>query len=712
MSKTHGNQIEMKTLKTSSFKRTSSFQRSNSFRNSSDSDSNPDGFLERREEEVSFEEVLLKRRRRNESKKRNWKELALKQAKKVGPMWLIRYNYKEWLLGDVLAGITVGVVAVPQGMAYSIIVGLDPIYGLYSSFIPLLVFGLLGTSRETSVGPFALISLLASEALGKVATAGTPEYVQFAFLLTFIVGIMLILMGLFRLGFLVNFMSNPVLEGFQFASALVIGSSQLKYLFGVHPPRADTFHGTMINFFKDIHHTNWKTLCIGIFFIVFLLAIKEINKHLAKRKIFIPGPLLVLIIGILLGWALDLDVKHHVDLVGEIPKGPPSPSNPIAAALPISDGLENLQILLWQGLILSVVSFMLTISVAKKYSEERKYELNVNQELIALGASNLVGSFFQGFPVAGSLSRTVVNVTSGARTQLSGLISAVIVLASLFFLTSILALLPMTCLAAIVIVAVIGLANTDAIIDIWKIKRTDIALWSVAFFSTLALGIANGIIWSIGASIVGAIYSESKPPIVILGRLPNSVTYRSIMRFPQALVIPRMTIIRMDASLFFANINFLKDTLYSMRIKERTRCIVMDWSSVNDNDYTACRVFKMMVKDLSKDNIILLLSSIKGQVRDVLHRSGLVEEIGTRNILWELDDAVQQGLILMKEIIPQPEASPQMTEESEHTTINLEENETNLEDKGLLTHEPEEEYSPYVFENHETSENTRKQMNT
>ncbi|PRP84755.1 Sulfate permease [Planoprotostelium fungivorum] len=635
--------------------------------------------------ESSYVETLHKFRRRPVNLSTRIKKAVLATL----PHWSTRYDLRQWLVGDIIAGITVGVMAVPQGLAYSVIAGLPPINGLYASLIPLIVFAFLGTSRETAVGPFALTSIMASEAVSAIAEVGTSEYFGYTLLLTLLTGIVLTLMGIFRLGFLVNFMSNPVLEGFQFASAITIGTSQLKYLFGVNPKPSPTLYGSLYQFATQLTKIHWMTLVIGLGGVAFL----HVNGLLAKRKIHLPAPLLLMIVGIISAWALNLE-SHGVRVVGDIPSGLPPFTDPVYWAFPLDDEkMEKCKHILFQSFVLALVSFMVTLSVAKKYAEERKYNLRTNQELAALGVSNIFTSLFGGFPIAGSLSRTVVNVSSGAKTQISSLFSALIVLLSLLFLTKVLYFLPMTFLASIVLVAVSGLANTSVILDIYRTKTSDLILWCVSFSSTLLLGVANGLVVSICASVAGVIWLSSRPEIVMLGRLPGSTTYRNVVRFPQALIIPGMIIVRMDASLFFANINFFKEKLLRMVHRNAISCIVMDWSSVSDMDYTACRVFGMVLKDLKNSSVLVLMAAVKGAVRDVLVKSKLAKEIGADNVLWELHDAVRKGAAMMKR-------RPKATVEEEDEEEEEEEQPLNIQHT----------FSPFVFENEEASPAQRREL--
>ncbi|PRP79849.1 high affinity sulfate transporter 1 [Planoprotostelium fungivorum] len=628
--------------------------------------------LDRRPDEVPYAEVLA--HRRNKYPRPSYGSRLASYGKRCLPLWIVRYQ-REWLMGDIIAGVTVGAVAVPQGIAYSTIVGLPPIHGLYSSLIPVLIYAFTGTSREIAIGPFSLVSLLTAEAVTLVCSMKDPDYLAYCLLLTFMVGMILTVAGLLKLGFLVNFMSNPVLEGFQCAAALVMASNQFLPLFGLPGKEGKTFYDIMHHFADQVHDLNVISLIIGLSMIFLLLVIRKLNEYLAKYKICIPAPLVVVIIGIILGFTVHLDEKG-VMLVGHIPGGLPPLHNSLQKLQNFRGDFDNIKKLFEQAAILSLVTFMLTISVAKSYSEKRRYEVRSNQELFALGAANMVGSFLGCFPTAGSMSRTSINVTGGGRTQLSGITCACVVFVVLMLLTKVLSYLPIVCLAAIIIVSVIPMIQPMRFIEIWRTKPIDLLLCFISFFSTLFLGIANGIILSILASIINVIYSNSRPRIMILGRLPGTDSFHSVNRFPKALVIPGMTIIRMDASLFFANVNFFREKLFVLRHREHTRCIILDFEGVNDMDYTAATVFRTIAKDIKEHKILLLMAALKGPVRDVFHNSGLIPVLGSENILWEVRDAVKVGEkwmnetgILAEELHPFEEEHFQDWSEDEHQPL-------------------------------------------
>jgi len=374
--------------------------------------------------------------------------------------WLPAYN-SDQLQGDLSAGLTVGVMLIPQGMAYAMIAGLPPVYGLYASTIPLILYALLGTSRQLAVGPVAMVSLLTAAGVATLAEPGSDTYIALAIALALMVGIIQFLLGAFRLGFLVNFLSHPVVSGFTSAAALIIGFSQLKHLLGISLPKGGHVHEILLAAVRQIDQVHLPTFLLGAGGILVILVARRIDRR-------IPAPLLAVLLGILAVSILGLD-QLGVRIVGEIPVGLPSLS------LPALNG-SVIQSLLATALAISLVSFMESIAVAKAIqSRHRVDELDPNQELIALGAANIGGAFFQSYPVTGGFSRTAVNDQAGARSGLASIISAGLILLTLLFLTPLFHNLPNAILAAVIMVAVFGLIDYKEVIHLWHTDRSD--LW-------------------------------------------------------------------------------------------------------------------------------------------------------------------------------------------------------------------------------------------
>ncbi len=546
--------------------------------------------------------------------------------------WVKKYKSSDFS-GDLSAGLTVGVMLIPQGMAYSMLAGLPPIYGLYASTIPLIIYALFGTSRQLAVGPVAMVALLISSGVGALASIGSSEFITLTILLAFMVGLIQFVMGVFRLGFIVNFLSHPVIAGFTSAAALIIGFSQLKHLLGIDIPRGKV-HETIINVAQNIEHINLPTFALGSAAILILLAIKRI-----KRRI--PGPLIVVLLGIGAVSVLQLTTLG-VRVVGEIPSGLPNFSSPAIS-------LDVMQLLLPTALAIAFVSFMESIAVAKAIQKKHKnYEIDNNQELIGLGLANIIGSFFKAFPVTGGFSRTAVNDQSGAKTGLASIISAILIVLTLLFLTSYFYHLPTAILSAIIMVAVFGLIDVKEAKHLWQTDKRDFALFMVTAIGTLVLGIEEGILLGAALSLIVVIYTISYPHIAVLGKAEHSNIYRNIERFEDVQALDDTLIIRFDARLYFANINYFKDFVWQ-QIEERPnlKYFVLDARAINGLDSSAIHTLEDMLDEFRSKNITFYMVDVKGPVRDKLKESHLLHRIGERYILnnvQEVGDLIQHSL--------------------------------------------------------------------
>ena len=538
--------------------------------------------------------------------------------------WIKNYK-KEWLNGDISAGLTVGVMLIPQGMAYSMLAGLPPIYGLYAVTIPLIIYALLGTSRQLAVGPVAMVSLLIASGVGHLAAAGTEQYIALAILLALLVGVIQFSMGLFRLGFLVNFLSHPVIAGFTSAAALIIGFSQFKHLLGIKVS-GEKFLEIMSQIFENISNTHITTLLIGLAAIGILIAVKKIHK-------LVPGPLVVVLLGILVvyfGGLYDQGVK----IVGEIPGGLPSLSL-------FSIDLTSVQALLPTALTISFVGFMESIAVAKAiHTKHKDYKLDANQELIALGAANIAGSVFKSFPVTGGFSRTAVNDQAGAKTGLASLISATLIILTLLFFTSYFYYLPNSVLAAIIIVAVYGLIDFKEAKHLFNTDKMDFGLFLAASLGTLILGIEEGIFLGVILSMGVLIYRVSYPHFAEMGLVKDGQIFRNVLRFKDAIVKDEIIVMRFDAQLYFANTSYFKDKVKSLIEKrKKPKYFILDASPISAIDSTAAHALHDLIDQMKKDGITFLLANAIGPVRDVIVKSGLDVQIGQDHSFMSVKDA-------------------------------------------------------------------------
>ncbi|HSR59899.1 MAG TPA: sulfate permease, partial [Robiginitalea sp.] len=430
--------------------------------------------------------------------------------------WLPAYR-RAYLAGDLSAGITVGIMLIPQGMAYAMIAGLPPVFGLYAALIPQVIYALTGTSRQLAVGPVAMDSLLVASGLGALSLSGLDEYIAMAIFLALFMGVLQLTFGLLRMGFLVNFLSRPVISGFTSAAAIIIGLSQLKHLLGTQIDGSNQIHVLLANAIRTLGDTHFVTLLIGLSGIVLIRVLKQVAPRL-------PAALIAVVLGVLGVYFLKLN-EAGVGIVGQVPGGLPSLELPVLDSQRISE-------LFPIALALSLIAFMEAISVAKAVEEKRgETRVNANQELVALGLSNIVGSFFQSYPTTGGFSRTAVNDEAGANTGLAALVSSLVVGLTLLFLTPLFYFLPNAILASIIMVAVYGLIDLKYPRALWKNRKDEFVLLLATFLLTLSLGIKEGILLGVLFSLLLLVYRISKPHMAVLGRIRGTDYFMNVARF-------------------------------------------------------------------------------------------------------------------------------------------------------------------------------------
>ncbi len=544
--------------------------------------------------------------------------------------WLPNYK-KIWLKGDFGAGLTVGVMLIPQGMAYASIAGLPAVYGLYASIIPIIIYAVFGTSRQLAVGPVAMVSLLTATAIGSFEGLSTSDYISYAILLAFLVGAIQFLLGVFRLGFLVNFLSHPVVSGFTSAAALIIGLSQLKHLLGIDIERSHHINEIIMNALQKANEINWVAFTIGIIGILIIIGIKKINKSL-------PSQLFSVIFGIVIVSFFNLgEGENAVKIIKEIPNTLPN------YQLPLLD-FSTIQLLIPMALTIALVSFMESIAVAKAIQiKHRDYKVIPNQELISLGLANVFGSFFQSFPTTGGFSRTAVNDQAGAKTGLAAIISALLIVVTLLFLTPLFYNLPKTILASVIMVAVFGLIDYKEAIHLWKSNRTDFFLLVVTFIATLTIGIEKGIGLGVILSLAMVIFKTTRPHVAVLAKIPGTHFYRNIERF-EGVIRPKedVLIVRFDAQLYFANTAFFKDKLEELVIEkgEKLKLIIIDGESMNNLDSSGVHALLEVIDDYTSKKIEVAFSGIKGPVRDAMEKGGVIEKISFNHCFMSIQEAI------------------------------------------------------------------------
>jgi len=537
--------------------------------------------------------------------------------------WGPAYQRRD-LKGDLIAGLTHGAMVVPQGMAYALLAGLPPVVGLYAATVPMILYAVLGTSRQLAVGPVAIVSLLVATALAPIVEQGTVGYVAAAALLALMVGVLHLLLAVFRLGFIVNFMSHGVLVGFTAAAAMIIGLSQLKHVLGVSIPRTEQFLDTGIEVAKVVSDTHLATLLLGLGCLMTLLLIRRFVPRL-------PGPLIVVIASTVITAVFGL-ADRGVATVGSLPGSLP------AFAIPGLD-VSLMRSLFSAALIITIVGFMESVAVAKVYARRNRYDLVPNQELVGLGLANVAAGLFSAYPVTGGFSRTAVNASAGARTQFASLITAGIVVLTLLVLTPLFESLPQAALGAIIIMAVVNLIDIREMRHIAQVKRSDLFTLAVAFFGTLLLGIELGIAVAVVASMLVVFARMSRPFTAVLGKVQGTTSYRNLDRFPDAEVTPGVRVVRMDAALSFVNASFTKKLLLEQAaqiegtidgVGHGRRVLVLNCSGINDVDATGAGILDEVLDDLEDLGVELFVSDVKGPTRDVLVRAHLWDRFAGR----------------------------------------------------------------------------------
>lgn len=548
-------------------------------------------------------------------------------------LWLSTYKRSDFN-GDLTAGITTAVMLIPQGMAYALLAGLDPIIGLYASALPLCIYTLLGTSHQLSVGPVAMASLLMAAGLHDIfkGVDATPsQLLVFAVLVTLMAGIIQLFMGLFRLGGIVNLLSHPVVTGFTGAAALVIGCSQLQHLVGFHIPLDLAPHQQIIFLFSHLAQVNWNTVGIGTCAILALIFMKRFTPQL-------PAAIIVVLLGIGGSYWFEFELAG-VKTLGAIPDGLPE------LTLPASLSWESLILVTPTAIAVGLVSFMESISAAKVYARQNRYQISPSQELISLGMSNIGSALTSGCVVGGALSRTAVNAQAGAKTPLANTITALLICLTLAFLTGPFAYLPKPILAAIILVAVASLIDINEVKHLWKIKRDDLVICLLTFLATLLIGVSQGILFGVCCSLFWLVFTTTRPEVAILGRLPDTTSYRSVDHFSEAETFDRILIMRMDAQFFFGNVAYLKDRITDhLNEADNVVALVIDASSMNALDSTAADAFSQMISGLRQRGVEVMISHVKGSVLQVMEKSGLVDLLREGHLFYEVHDAVQAAL--------------------------------------------------------------------
>lgn len=541
--------------------------------------------------------------------------------------WLSTYSF-DLFKKDIAAGLNVLVIIVPQGMAYALLAGVPPIYGLYAGLVPLVLYAILGTSMHLSIGPAAISSLLLMEGISQVAEPETTDFIRYVLLTGLLVGIFQLLFGLARLGFWIRFLSRPVIIGFTSAAAIIIATSQFKYLFGFDIPRSPSLFetwGYVIQHFDQFHFLTFLICVLGIGIIYFF---KKVHKS-------IPGGLIAAVIAILGVVGFNLE-SEGVAIVGELPKGLPN-------FQPLTFTWSDIEVVLPTSILLAFLSMVESVSIAKFWSIKSKSNyFDANKELIAYGVSKIGGAFFQALPASGSNSRSAVNFQSGAQTQMSSIISAIFMGLTLLFFSHLFYYLPKAILASIILLAVTGLFSYKEIKSLWMSYRPDFWVAIITFTATIIFGVRDGILFGIFAAILTILYQNARPHVAVLGRLPGSQSYRNVNRFSSVVPIQNCLIIRFDNALYYFNVLHFTDVLEELidQSEADLKCIILDASNINAIDSSGIRALEQFHIFLKEQNLELYLCGLIGPIRDNLARNGLLKKLAIDKHFLSVHDAV------------------------------------------------------------------------
>ncbi|WP_109314880.1 SulP family inorganic anion transporter [Pseudovibrio ascidiaceicola] len=540
--------------------------------------------------------------------------------------WGRNYN-KDSFSNDMIAAVIVTIMLIPQSLAYALLAGLPPEAGLYASILPIILYAIFGTSRALAVGPVAVVSLMTAAAIGQIADSGTAGYAIAALTLAMLSGGILLLMGVFKLGFLANFLSHPVIAGFITASGVLIASSQLKHILGVDA-KGHTLVEIVFSIWEHLGEANLATILIGVSATLFLFWVRKgmkpmlLNMGLKPRLADVltkAGPVAAVVVTTAVAWIFGLE-QAGVKIVGAVPQSLPPLSMP-------SFSSELIGALFIPALLISIIGFVESVSVAQTLAAKKRQRIDPDQELIGLGAANLGAAFTGGYPVTGGFARSVVNFDAGAETPAAGAYTAVGLAIAAVSLTPLIFFLPKATLAATIIVAVLSLVDFSILKHSWSYSKSDFSAVAATILLTLGFGVETGVSAGVILSIGLYLYKTSRPHIAEVGLVPGTEHFRNVNRH-DVLTTPELLTIRIDESLYFANARFLEDYIYDRAVDdEHLKHVVLQCSAVNEVDLSALESLEAINHRLQDAGISLHLSEVKGPVMDRLQRSHFLDEL-------------------------------------------------------------------------------------
>ena len=550
--------------------------------------------------------------------------------------WGRQYD-RGMLADDLLAAVIVTIMLIPQSLAYALLAGLPPQVGLYASILPLVGYAIFGTSRTLAVGPVAVVSLMTAAAVGQIATPGSPDYLTAAIALALLSGLFLMVMGLARLGFLANLLSHPVISGFITASGILIASSQLKHVLGV-PADGHTLVEIAASLVDHAAAANGPTMIVGGLTVAFLFAVRTGLKPLLRRLglgarladvLTKAGPVVAVIVSTAAVGGLGL-AAQGVGIVGDIPPGlPPLMLPPVDAELWVA--------LVPAAVLISVIGFVESVSVAQSLAARRRQRIDPDQELVGLGAANVAAAVSGGFPVSGGFARSVVNFDAGAATPLAGVFTAAGIALTALFLTHLFFDLPKAVLAATIIVAVLSLVDVGALRRTWSYSKADFAAMAATIIVVLTVGVEAGVVTGVALSLALYLWRTSRPHMAIVGQVPGTEHFRNVLRHA-VVTSPKLLTVRVDESLYFANARFLEDHMLGF-VAERPELehVILMCPAVNLIDSSALESLEAIIDRLKMAGVTFHLSEVKGPVMDRLKRSDFFQHFEGRVFLSQYD---------------------------------------------------------------------------
>jgi high affinity sulfate transporter 1 len=539
----------------------------------------------------------------------------------------LRHYERAWLSADVIAGVSVAAVAVPIAIAYSQLAGVPPAHGLYASILPLLAYAVFGSSRQLIMAPDAATCAIVAATVFPLAGADIHRYASLTAALAIVTGIVCIAAGIARLGFLTNFLARPILTGYLNGIAISIIVGQLGRLFGFQL-KSGGFFVVIVDFARNLRQTHWPTLAIGLGIFILLRVLKRAGPR-------VPAPLVAVGLGIVLAVLLNLG-QQGVSLLGAIPEGLPMPSLPDIQR-------SDMTPLVLGALGLALISYNSAMVTARGFALKNRYDIDSNQEFIALGVADIGAGLLQGFAISGADSRTAVNDSVGGKSQLTGVVAAVLIVAVLLFFTGPLALLPVTVLAAVLINSALGLFDVQNLLWLRRVSPQEFRLSVVTLLGVITVGVLPGVVVAVGLAIVQLLARASHAHDAELGRLPGIDGYRNISGHPNAVTIPGVILYRFDASVLFFNADYFKARVRAIvdAAQPKPRWLVLDAGTIAYIDITGAAVLKEVFEELTSAGVEVAMAEIKGPVRAMLERTGLSQQLGTDRMFPTLESAVE-----------------------------------------------------------------------